>query len=199
MPMRFHIVTIFPELFGPFLETGVARRARHAGIVDVLLHNPRDFAPDRHRTVDDPPTAVAPGWSCGRSPSSRRSTRSTSPRQPNRPAHTARPDFAQGDARRLADAEVVTLLCGRYEGVDERIRCHLATEEMSIGDYVVSGGELPAMVIVEAVVRLLPGAIGHGPEASEDDTHHSGLIQYPQYTRPRRYPGSRGSRGAGFR
>jgi tRNA (guanine37-N1)-methyltransferase len=97
--------------------------------------------------------------------------------------------FTQREAERLSEEQTLTFICGRYEGVDERVRAHLATEELSIGDYVLTGGEIAAMVIVEAIARLLPGALGHGDEARLDDTHTSGLVQYPQYTRPSNFKG----------
>ena len=97
--------------------------------------------------------------------------------------------FIQADAERLAQEAVVTLICGRYEGIDERVRMRLATEELSIGDYVLTGGEVPAMVVTDAIVRLLPGALGHGEEALVDDSHTSGLLQQPQYTRPSEFRG----------
>ena len=99
--------------------------------------------------------------------------------------------YTQSDAERLSVEETVVFICGRYEGIDERARASLATEELSIGDYVLTGGELPAMVIIDSLIRLLPGAMGHGEEAVADDSHTSGLLQYPQYTRPAEFRGER--------
>jgi tRNA (guanine37-N1)-methyltransferase len=193
--MHFDIFTLFPEMFsGPF-DAGIIRRAREAGRVTIALHNIRDYATDRHHVTDDTPYGGGGGmvmkpepiWNAveavlGFDPAGR----SDVP-----PIILLTPQgrqFTQAVARELAAHERLLLLCGRYEGVDERVCQYLATDEISIGDYVLSGGEIPAMVVVDAVVRLLPGVLGD-PGATLDDSHASGLLEYPHYTRPPVYRG----------
>ena len=193
--MQFDIFTLFPEMFsGPF-DASIIRRARETGRVTVALHNIRDYATDRHRVTDDTPYGGGGGmvmkpepiWNAveailGFDPAGR----SGAP-----PIILLTPQgrlFTQAVARELAAHERLLLLCGRYEGIDERVRQYLASDEISIGDYVLSGGEIPAMVVVDALVRLLPGVLGD-PGATLDDSHASGLLEYPHYTRPPVYRG----------
>jgi tRNA (guanine37-N1)-methyltransferase len=193
--MRFDVFTLFPEMFdGPF-DASIIRRAREAGQVTIALHNIRDYALDRHHVTDDTPYGGGGGmvmkpdpiWNAvesvlGFDPSGR----SDAP-----PIILLTPQgrlLTQVVARELAPHERLLLICGRYEGVDERVRQYLATDEISVGDYVLSGGEVPAMVIVDALVRLLPGVLGD-PGATVDDSHASGLLEYPHYTRPALYRG----------
>jgi tRNA (guanine37-N1)-methyltransferase len=188
--MRIDIFTLFPEMFtGPF-DASIIRRARDAGQVTIALHNIRDYATDRHHVTDDTPYGGGGGmvmkpepiWNAvegvlGFDPSGR----SGLP-----PIILLTPQgrlFTQAVARELSAHPRLLLICGRYEGVDERVRQFLATDEISIGDYVLSGGEIPAMAIVDTVVRLLPGVLGD-PGATTDDSHASGLLEYPHYTRP---------------
>ena len=191
--MKFDIVTIFPRMFDGPTQEGILGRAIERGLVDLKVIDLRDFTDDRHRTVDDVAYGGGPGMVLKPAPLFRavehiRETRGepaavvlTSPQ--------GRP-FSQADAMRLSRAGHVVVLCGRYEGVDERVRAALATEELSVGDYVLSGGELPALVIVDAVVRLLPGAVGD--EASVDvDSFSRGLLDYPHFTRPAEFRGLR--------
>ncbi len=188
--MLLHILTIFPEVFPGPLAIGIAGRALKAGLAELVLHDIRDFTHDPHRSVDDSPYGGGPGMVMRPEPLFEAVESLALP--PGAPVVLLSPQgkpFTQTDAERLSAAPALALICGRYEGVDERVRQHLATEELSVGDYVVSGGELPAMMVVEAVLRLLPGALGHGDEALLDDTHTSGLVQHPQYTRPSEYRG----------
>jgi tRNA (guanine37-N1)-methyltransferase len=190
--VRFDLVTIFPRLCDGPLGEGIVRRAIDRGLVDVRVHDLRDYTTDRHRSVDDVSYGGGPGMVFKPEPLFRavdalREDGSivavilTSP-QGRR--------FTQREAERLAALRRVVLLCGRYEGVDDRVRSALATEELSVGDYVLSGGELPALVIVDAVVRLLPGAVGD--EASVDvDSFSRGLLDYPHFTRPAEFRGLR--------
>lgn len=183
--MLIHIITIFPEMFPEALSAGVVGRAQRSGLADVRVHNLRDFTHDRHRSVDDSPFGGGPGMVMRPEPWFE--AVEALALAPGAPVVMLTPQgkpFTQQDAERLAQEPVLTLICGRYEGIDERVRQHLATEEISIGDYVLTGGELPALVLTDAVVRLLPGALGHSEEALVDDSHTSGLLQYPQYTRP---------------
>lgn len=185
--MRFDIFTLFPEMFVP-LETSILGRARAQEVIEVRLFNPRDVTTDRHHVVDDYPygggsgmvmkpepifTAVERVYEGGpillMSPQGRR--------------------FSQTIARELAAEKHLTLICGHYEGFDERIREHLATDELSIGDYVLTGGELAAMVVVDAVARLVPGVLA--PGSTEEESHTTGLLEYPHYTRPPEFRGWR--------
>jgi tRNA (guanine37-N1)-methyltransferase len=190
--VRFDLVTIFPRLCDGPLGEGIVRRAIDRGLVDVRVHDLRDYTMDRHRSVDDVSYGGGPGMVFKAEPLFRAvdalreggsidAVILTSP-QGRR--------FTQREAERLAALRRVVLLCGRYEGVDDRVRSALATEELSVGDYVLSGGELPALVIVDAVVRLLPGAVGD--EASVDvDSFSRGLLDYPHFTRPAEFRGLR--------
>jgi tRNA (guanine37-N1)-methyltransferase len=182
--MRVHVITIFPELFGTILDTGIVGRAHRSGLVEVDVHDLRKHTHDRHHTVDDSPFGGGPGMVLKPEPLFEAVDALGLPA--GSPVVVLTPQgklFNQAEAERLSKESVLTLICGRYEGIDERVRT-MATEEISIGDFVLTGGELPAMLLIDSVVRLLPGALGHGEEALGDDSHTSGLLQYPQYTRP---------------
>ena len=183
--MRIDVVTIFPDMFAHVLSTGVLGRAVRNGIADVRVWDLRMFARDSHRSTDDSPFGGGPGMVMLAGPILKAVESLSLPTDATVAFLTPQgAPFTQRTAERLASQERVVLVCGRYEGIDERAVQRLATEEISAGDYVVSGGEIPAMLIVDAVVRLLPGALGHGEEALADDSHTSGLLQHPQYTRP---------------
>lgn len=186
--MRFDIFTLFPGMFrGPFEESIVAR-AQAAGHVEVALHNPRDWTTDRHHVVDDYPYGGGAGMVMKPDPlfAAVEAVHQGGPILLMSPA--GRP-FTQAVARELAGEERVTLICGHYEGVDERVREHLCTGELSIGDFVLTGGELAAMVVVDAVTRLLPGVLA--PGSAEEESHTAGLLEYPHYTRPPEFRGWR--------
>lgn len=191
--MQFDIFTLFPEMFqGPF-DASIIQRARQAGRASIALHNIRDYATDRHHVTDDTPYGGGGGMVMKPDPiwNAVESALGFDPagRLDAPPIILLTPQgrlFNQSVARELAAHERLLLICGRYEGVDERVRQYLSTDEISIGDYVLSGGEIPAMVIVDALVRLLPGALGD-PGATIDDSHASGLLEYPHYTRPPLY------------
>ena len=188
--MHLHVVTIFPEMFPAPLGVGILGRAQQAGLATVHVHDLRAFAHDRRRTTDDAPFGGGPGMVMRPEPLFEAVESLELPK--GSPVVALTPQgtpFRQADAERLAGEPVVTLLCGRYEGIDERVVAELATEQLSIGDYVLSGGELPALVVVDAIVRLLPGVLGHAEEAIADDSFTSGLLQHPQYTRPADYRG----------
>jgi tRNA (guanine37-N1)-methyltransferase len=188
--MQLHVLTIFPEMFPGPLGVGIVGRAITAGIADVRVHDIRAHAHDRHRTTDDAPFGGGPGMVMRPEPLFEAVEAMALP--PGAPVVLLTPQgrtFRQADAERFASLGAMALVCGRYEGVDERVRQHLVTEELSVGDYVLTGGELPALTVVDAVVRLLPGVMGHGEEAVADDSHTSGLLQYPQYTRPALFRG----------
>ena len=188
--MRIDVLTVFPEMFGPVLTAGIVGKAIQSGLADVRIHDLREFARDRHRSTDDTPFGGGPGMVMLPGPlfDAVRSLEAGPDAAIVALTPQGRP-FDQRSAERLAGLERIVLICGRYEGMDERVIEGLATEEISTGDYVVSGGEIPAMLIVDALVRLLPGALGHSEEALADDSHTSGLLQHPQYTRPADFEG----------
>jgi tRNA (guanine37-N1)-methyltransferase len=193
MTMRIDILTLFPEMFRGMLEHSIVARAIDSGLVEVNLHNFREFAQDKHHTVDDSPFGGGPGMVIMPDPVFK-CVESLRARQPApSPLVYLSPKgerFTQATAAELSALPGFTLLCGRYEGIDQRIVDHLVDREISIGDYVLSGGEPAAMVVVDGVVRLLPGALGH--EAStEEESFSLGLLEYPQYTRPSDYRGWR--------
>ena len=194
--MNFHILTIFPEFFaGPF-QHGVVARGANAGVLDIHIHNLRDWTHDRHKTVDDRPFGGAEGMLLKCEPIFD-AVETIWPARPEGARvillSAQGRKFDQQVAREFADRPALLLICGRYEGVDERVAEHLADEEISIGDYVLSGGELAAAVIVDAVARLLPGVLGNRDstafESFETTGHGEGLLDCPQYTRPAEFRG----------
>jgi tRNA (guanine37-N1)-methyltransferase len=185
---RFGVVALFPELVAPVMEFGVVGRAAERGLVALEQSSPRDFTTDRHRTVDDRPYGGGPGMVLKYEPlrDAVRALRQRLPQGSLEFVLTAqgRP-FDQALARELAAAPGLLLVCGRYEGIDERFTERLVRDELSLGDYVLSGGELAAAVVIDAVTRLLPGVLGD--EASHvEDSFTAGLLDCPQYTRPER-------------
>jgi tRNA (guanine37-N1)-methyltransferase len=228
--MRFDLITIFPEFFAGPLEHGIVRRAREAGLIDVRVQDLREFTKGRHRTVDDRPFGGGEGMVMKPEPlfEAVESLLGQSVGQASVPASAdagpaivllsaAGKRFTQETARRYAGLNGILFICGRYEGVDERVAEHLATEEISVGDFVLSGGELPAMLVIDAVTRLLPGALGNEASAQNESfsagsiaptgaqylaplqegehrTAHTGdgkgvLLDYPHYTRPAEFRG----------
>jgi len=191
--MRIDVITIFPELFDPFRDTSLIGDARHRGRIQFEVHDLRSWTRDRHRTVDDAPYGGGPGMvlkpeplveaaeALGGKKGERRGTRVVllSPQGVR---------FDQGDAVRLARSEHLVLVCGRYEGVDERAIELAIDEEISVGDYVLAGGEVAALVVIEATTRLLPGVMGN-PESAMVESFQHGLLEGPQYTRPAVYRG----------
>lgn len=208
--IQFDIITIFPDFFnGPFAH-GIVRRAQDAELVKIGVHDLRQFTPDRHRTVDDRPFGGGDGMVLKVEPIFKAVEHLAAPERVSAAARRAvillSPQgkrFSQADAFRWAELDYIVLICGRYEGVDERVAEHLATEEISIGDYVLSGGELAAAVIIDAVTRLVPGALGNevsrrldsfsfSPRMAETGTQGeeaAGLLSWPQYTRPENFRG----------
>lgn len=188
--MRFDIFTLFPEMFAGVFDESILKRAREARLVEIFLHDIRDFTTDKHHVTDD--YAYAGGGGMVMKPEPIFTAVETILGAPPRvPVILLTPQgrvFNQAVARELAQYPHIALICGHYEGVDERVREHLATDEISIGDYVLTGGEIPAMVIVDAVARLIPGVLGH-PSAASNDSHASGLLEGPQYTRPAEFRG----------
>lgn len=194
--MQFEVFTLLPEVFPPYLESSILQRAKQRGLIDVRVHNIRDYTHDRHHTTDDTPYGGGGGMVMKPEPVFEAVESvlgiTAHPTQPTDvPIILLTPQgrvFTQRVAEELSRHERIALLCGRYEGVDERIREHLVTDEISIGDYVLTGGELPALMIIDAVSRLLPGVLGD-PTGAEDDSHSMGLLEYPHYTRPPEFRG----------
>ncbi len=191
--MIFEIATLFPEMCESVLSASILGRARAKGIFAVRCHQIRDYTADRHRRVDDAPFGGGRGLLMQAQPvyDCWRAVRELSPE----PMHTIYLSpkgtlFRQNRARELALLPRIFLLCGHYEGVDERVIARIADEEISMGDYVLTGGELPALALVDAVARLLPGVLP-GADAYENDSLYNGLLEYPQYTRPEIWEGER--------
>ena len=188
--MRIDILCLFPEMFISPFEQSIVKRAKEQAIINMVIHNIRDHTHDKHRTVDDYSCGGGPGMVLKPEPIfeaveaiKERTNAGEIPIILLTPQGRL---FTQQVAKQLASCAHLVLICGRYEGVDERVREHLATDEISIGDYVLSGGELAAMVVVDAIVRLLPGALG-SKMSLNTDSHTDGLLEYPQYTRPKTY------------
>jgi len=184
--MRFDVLTLFPELFSPFLKETILGRAVKAGLVDIRLVNIRSFARGRHLVADDRPFGGGEGMVMKPGPISRalESVDRTKGRSLVLLLTPQGRTFDQPLAWELSRMEHVILICGHYEGVDERIRANDVDLEVSIGDYVLSGGETAAMVVMDAVSRLVPGVLG-GEKSTQEDSFEDGLLEYPQYTRPR--------------
>jgi tRNA (guanine37-N1)-methyltransferase len=186
-PLRIDIFSIFPEFFTAPLEVSIVGRARAAGLLDVRLHDPRDHTTDRHRSVDDAPFGGGPGMVMMPAPL----FASVAAAAPPRPLLLLSASGARFDQRRAGDLAAgsgFSLVCGRYEGVDQRVADHLCDGELSVGDYVLAGGESAALIVMEAVTRLLPGALGN-EASSGDESFAGGLLEYPQYTRPADFEG----------
>ncbi len=185
---RFHVLTLFPRMFSGPMDESIIGRARARGLISLSVHDLRDYAADRHRTADDYQHGGGPGMVMKPEPLFRavESLRADGELAESAPVILLTPQgrrFDQRAAAELAERDEFALICGRYEGVDERVRRHLATDELSIGDYVIGGGELAAMVVVEAVARLKPGVVGSA-ESPANDSFANGLLQHPLYTRP---------------
>ena len=190
--MKIDIVTIFPAMVRAPLAEGIVARAIANGTIDVRVHDLRDFTTDRHRVVDDMPFGGGPGMVLKPEPLFAAVDRIREERGAPSAVILTSPDgerLTHAVAERLSALDHLVILCGRYEGVDERVREHLATEAISIGDYVVSGGELPALVIVDAVARLIPGVVGDEASVAGDTFARDGLLDFPQYTRPAEFRG----------
>lgn len=189
----FEVFTLFPEVFEPYLQVSILQRARQRGLVEVHLHNIRDWATDRHHITDDEPYGGGGGMVMKPEPifAAVEATLGAPPRCPlilltpqgRLFTQAIAGELALGGLQRSGEPRRLGLLCGRYEGVDERVREHLVTDEISIGDYVITGGELAAMVVIDAVTRWIPGVLGD-PDGVLDDSHAAGLLEYPHYTRP---------------
>jgi len=194
--MQFDVFTLLPEVFPAYLESSILKRANERGLIRVQVHNIRDYTHDKHHVTDDTPYGGGGGMVMKPEPvfEAVESVLGQSPVQTQGqpvPIILLTPQgrvFTQRVAEELSQHERLALICGRYEGVDERIREHLVTDEISIGDYVLTGGELPAMILIDAVSRLIPGVLGD-PTGAEDDSHSMGLLEYPHYTKPAEFRG----------
>lgn len=197
--MQFEVFTLLPEVFPSYLDTSILKRARERGLISVNVHNIRDYTHDKHHTTDDQPYGGGGGMVMKpepvfeaietvlgiASPLSAPKSESATPIILLTPQGRV---FNQSIAKELSQHKQIALLCGRYEGIDERIRENLITDQISIGDYVLTGGELPALILIDAVARLLPDVLGD-PTGAEDDSHAMGLLEYPHYTRPPEFRG----------
>ncbi len=190
--MRIDVLTLFPEVFPPLLGASVLGRALAAGVADVHLHNIRDWARDRHSTVDDYPYGGGPGMVMKPEPLVDAIEAVRALHEPAGRVVLLTPQgrlLRQPVVEELSAEARLLLVCGHYEGIDERVREHFVDDEISIGDFVLSGGELPALVVIDAVVRRLPGTLAAG--SLEEESHSDGLLEYPQYTRPAEFRGRR--------
>jgi tRNA (guanine37-N1)-methyltransferase len=188
--MRIDILCLFPEMFDSPLNQSIIKRAGERGLVNIVTHDIRNYAHDKHRTVDDYPYGGGPGMVLKPEPIFEAADTLRGQLGGDEiPIILLTPQgrlFSQSVAQELAAHPRIMLICGHYEGIDERVCEHLATDEISIGDYVLSGGELAALVVVDAVIRLLPGALG-SEYSADSDSHSDGLLEHPQYTRPQTY------------
>jgi tRNA (guanine37-N1)-methyltransferase len=206
--MQFEVFTLLPEVFPSYLETSIIKRARERGLIHVDVYNIRDYTHDKHHVTDDTPYGGGGGMVMKPEPVFEAvetvlglntpfdETQGEAPLSPltvesNIPIILLTPQgrvFNQTIAQELSQHPRIALICGRYEGIDERIREHLVTDEISIGDFVLTGGELPALILIDAIARLLPDVLGD-PTGAEDDSHAMGLLEYPHYTRPPEFRG----------
>jgi tRNA (guanine37-N1)-methyltransferase len=190
--MQFDIFTLFPEVITPYLNSSILQRAQDNALIHVDLHNIRDYTHDKHHVTDDTPYGGGGGMVMKPEPIFE-AVESVLGVPPACPVILMSPQgrpFTTAIARELAALPRIALLCGRYEGVDERVREHLVADQISLGDFVLTGGELPAMAVVDAVARFLPGVLGD-PDGANDDSFGDGLLEYPHYTRPEEFRGWR--------
>ena len=186
--MKIDVLTLFPAMFAGALDVSIVQRARTAGLLELQLHNLRDYTHDRHRTVDDSPFGGGPGMVLKPEPIFAAVEKLAVDRTHVILMTPAGRPFNQALARELSGQEHLLLICGSYEGIDERVIETLVDDEISIGDYVLTNGGLPAMIVIDAVTRLLPGALGDDA-SSHDESFSHGLLEYPHYTRPAEFRG----------
>ena len=188
--MRFDIFTLLPDVFPPYLNASILQKASQNGLLEVLVHDIRAWTTDKHHVTDDTPYGGGGGMVMKPEPvfAAVEDVLGTPPTCPVILMTPQGQVFNQKIAMELAKLPQVALLCGRYEGIDERVREHLVTDEISIGDFVLTGGELPALIVLDAVARFIPGVLGD-PTGALDDSHASGLLEYPHYTRPPEFRG----------
>lgn len=186
--MRFDIISLFPESFTSYFDASILKRAKEARLIEIHTHQLRDFAHDKHKTVDDTPYGGGAGMVLKVEPIAEalEHVKSLEPEKKTRTVLFSAKGkvFTQEDTKRLSSYDRLILLCGRYEGVDERVADYLIDEELSIGEYVLTGGEIPAMIVVDAVSRLVPGVLGNAESAETESHSVPGMLEYPQYTKP---------------
>lgn len=195
--MTFDIITIFPNIFDSYFSESIIKRARKRNLIDIKIHNLRDYTTDKHKTVDDTPYGGGAGMILKVEPIYKsvrfiKSIKSLKPKggKVRIILFSAKgKKYTQKDARRLAKYDNLILICGRYEGVDERIAKHIADEEISIGDYILTGGEIPAMILVDSIARLIPGVLGNIESAKNESHNVKGQLEHPQYTKPENFMG----------
>lgn len=189
--IKFDIITIFPEIFGSYFKESILRRAQDKRLIKINIHNLRDFTDDRRHTVDDKPFGGGIGMVMKIEPIFK-AVKSIKKKKGKSKVILFSPGvkkFNQRMAYKFSKLDQLILICGRYEGVDERVAKHIVDEEVSVGDYVLMGGEIPAMIVVEAVSRLIPGIVGKTQFLKERITKGKGFVEYPQYTRPEKFKG----------
>lgn len=193
--MKFEIITIFPQIFDSYFSESIIGRARKKGLINISVHNLRDYTVDKHRTVDDTPYGGGPGmvmkvepiYKCIEKIKSKVEGQMSKVKVILLSAKGKK--FSQKEARRLAKYDNLILICGRYEGVDERVAKYIADEEISTGDYVLTGGEIPALVVIDSVTRLLPGSLGNINSLKSESYNKPDYLEYPQYSKPDNYHG----------
>lgn len=199
--MQFEVFTLLPEAFSSYIDTSILKRAQERKLIKINIHNIRDYTYDKHHVTDDTPYGGGGGMVMKPEPvfEAVEKVLDINPLQTSGKPDSETPIilltpqgrvFNQNIAKELSQYPRLALICGRYEGIDERIRQHLVTDEISVGDYVLTGGELPALLVIDAVSRLLPNVLGD-PTGAEDDSHAMGLLEYPHYTRPHEFRGNK--------
>jgi tRNA (guanine37-N1)-methyltransferase len=201
--MRFDIITIFPKIFGSYFAETILARAQKNNLIEIRMHDLRQWTDDNHKTVDDSPYGGGPGMVMMVEPIFRAVTALKNYQLPIPKSQTnpkkqkirtilfsakGKP-YTQADARRLAEYDQIIMICGRYEGIDERVAEHIADEELSVGNFVLTGGEIPAMIVVDTVSRLIPGVLGKEESLVEESFSDGDYLEYPQYTRPEEFRG----------
>jgi tRNA (guanine37-N1)-methyltransferase len=190
--MVFHIVTIFPKIFDSYFGESIVKRAQKSGKINIKVHNLRDYTTDKHKTVDDTPYGggagmvlkIEPIYGCLRFLNLKLKSKNEKKRKRVILFSAKGKRYTQSDAKRLAKYENIIMICGRYEGVDERVAKHLVDEEISIGGYVLTGGEVPAMIVTDSITRLLPGVLGNAESPKDESFSKKNYLEYPQYTKP---------------
>lgn len=188
--MKFDIITIFPRIFDAYFSESILKRAQKNKLIEIAVHDLRDYTEDKHKNVDDTPYGGGAGMVMRVEPffNALKNIKKTGKSRVILFSAKGK-KYTQKDAKRLSKYDNLIMLCGRYEGVDERVAKHLADEEISIGDYVLTGGEIPAMVVVDSASRLLPGVLGNAESAIRESHSIAGQLEHPQYTKPEKFQG----------